>query len=104
MLVLVGIASVQLGASIAKSLFDDVSPTTIVWLRLATSAMVLVAIARPRLQLRSRADLLAVAATSVTDAVANAPADRIVLSRGRLVARTEVRRIVAAPAAAAVPA
>jgi cytosine deaminase len=51
-----------------------------------------------------RADLLAVAATSVTDAVANAPADRIVLSRGRLVARTEVRRTVAAPAAAAVPA
>ncbi|SFF40532.1 amidohydrolase family protein [Curtobacterium sp. YR515] len=48
-----------------------------------------------------RADLLAVAATSVTDAVANAPADRIVLSRGRLVARTEVRRTVAAPAAAA---
>ncbi len=60
MLVLVGIASVQLGASIAKSLFDEVSPTTIVWLRLATSAVVLVAIARPRLQLRSRADLLAV--------------------------------------------
>jgi len=51
-----------------------------------------------------RADLLAVAATSVTDAVANAPADRIVLSRGRLVARTEVRRTVAAPARAAAPA
>ncbi|OII04018.1 amidohydrolase family protein [Curtobacterium sp. MCBA15_008] len=46
----------------------------------------------------ARADLLAVAATSITDAVANAPADRIVLSRGRLVARTEVRRSVAAPA------
>ncbi|WP_245155083.1 EamA family transporter [Nocardioides sp. 1609] len=59
-LVLVGIASVQLGASIAKSLFDEVSPTTIVWLRLATSAVVLVAIARPRLHVRSRADLLAV--------------------------------------------
>lgn len=50
-----------------------------------------------------RADLLAIAATSVTDAVANAPADRIVLSRGRLVARTEVRTTVAA-AAAPVPA
>lgn len=45
----------------------------------------------------ARADLLAIAATSVTDAVANAPADRIVLSRGRLVARTEVHRTVAAP-------
>ncbi|MFJ3029291.1 amidohydrolase family protein [Curtobacterium sp. NPDC087080] len=44
-----------------------------------------------------RADLLAIAATSVTDAVANAPADRIVLSRGRLVARTEVRTTVALP-------
>jgi len=44
-----------------------------------------------------RADLLAIAATSVTDAVANAPADRIVLSHGRLVARTEVRTTVAAP-------
>lgn len=50
-----------------------------------------------------RADLLAIAATSVTDAVANAPADRIVLSRGRLVARTEVRTTVAA-ATAPVPA
>jgi len=47
-----------------------------------------------------RADLLAIAATSVTDAVANAPADRIVLSRGRLVARTEVRTTIAAPAPA----
>ncbi|PZF58309.1 cytosine deaminase [Curtobacterium sp. MCSS17_008] len=48
-----------------------------------------------------RADLLAIAASSVTDAVANAPADRIVLSRGRLVARTEVRTTVAAPAVTA---
>ena len=38
MLVLIGIASVQLGAGVAKSLFDEVSPTTIVWLRLVTSA------------------------------------------------------------------
>jgi len=50
-----------------------------------------------------RADLLAVAATSVTDAVANAPADRIVLSRGRLVARTEVHTTIAAPAPASAP-
>ncbi|WP_144713654.1 amidohydrolase family protein [Curtobacterium pusillum] len=44
----------------------------------------------------ARADLLALSASTVTDAVANAPADRIVLARGRLVARTEVRRTVAA--------
>lgn len=60
-LVLVGILSVQLGASIAKSLFDEVSPTTIVWLRLVTSAVVLVAVARPRLPGRSRRDWLVVA-------------------------------------------
>ncbi len=55
-LVLVGILSVQLGAGIAKSLFEEVSPTTIVWLRLVTSALVLAVIARPRLRGRTRAD------------------------------------------------
>jgi inner membrane transporter RhtA len=61
-LVLVGIASVQLGASVAKSMFDEMSPTTIVWLRLLTSAVVLTAFARPRLRGRSRDDLLVVLA------------------------------------------
>jgi inner membrane transporter RhtA len=60
LLVLVGILSVQLGAGIAKSLFDDVSPTTLVWLRLVTSAAVLVALARPALRGRRRADWLVV--------------------------------------------
>ena len=55
-LVLVGIGSVQLGAGIAKSLFDEVSPTTLVWLRLVTSAIVLSLIARPVLRGRSRED------------------------------------------------
>jgi cytosine deaminase len=36
------------------------------------------------------ADLVAVRADSVGDAVARAPADRIVWRRGRVVARTEV--------------
>lgn len=61
-LVLVGILSVQFGAGVAKSLFDEVAPTTIVWLRLATSALVLVAVARPRLRGRTRQDWLVVAA------------------------------------------
>jgi inner membrane transporter RhtA len=61
-LVLVGILSVQFGAGIAKSLFDEISPTTIVWLRLVTSAIVLVAIARPVLLGRSRSDWLVVLA------------------------------------------
>ncbi len=55
-LVLIGIASVQAGAAIAKDLFDELSPTALVWLRLVTSALVLLAIARPRLAGRSRAD------------------------------------------------
>ncbi len=59
-LVLVGIASVQLGASVAKSLFDEVSPSTIVWLRLVTSALVLVAVARPVLRGKTRQDWVVV--------------------------------------------
>ena len=57
-LVLAGILSVQFGAGIAKSLFDEVAPTTIVWLRLATSAVVLVLLARPALRGKSRSDWL----------------------------------------------
>ncbi|CAN5381792.1 DMT family transporter [soil metagenome] len=55
-LVLVCLASVQLGAGVAKSLFDEVSPTVIVWLRLVTSAAVLAAYARPRLSGRTARD------------------------------------------------
>ncbi|CUR56486.1 conserved membrane hypothetical protein [metagenome] len=55
-LVLIGILSVQFGAAVAKHLFDEVSPTALVWLRLATSAAVLVAVARPRLRGRTRED------------------------------------------------
>ena len=58
---LVGILSVQLGAGIAKSLFGEVAPTLIVWLRLVTSALVLVALARPDVRRRSRRDWLVVA-------------------------------------------
>lgn len=55
-LVLIGIVSVQFGAGLAKSLFDEISPTAIVWLRLGFSALALLVIARPRLRGRSRAD------------------------------------------------
>ena len=61
-LVLFGILSVQFGAGIAKTLFDEVAPTTIVWLRLATSAVVLLAIARPALRGRTGRDWLVVVA------------------------------------------
>ena len=55
-LVVVGIASVQLGAAIAKTVFDDAAPLTLVWLRLATSALVLGALVRPTLRGRTRYD------------------------------------------------
>ncbi len=70
-LVLVGIASVQLGAGFAKSLFDEVDPTTIVWLRLATSMLVLVAVLRPRLRGRTREDWLVVLAFGASLALMN---------------------------------
>ncbi|HSE09006.1 MAG TPA: EamA family transporter [Nocardioidaceae bacterium] len=55
-LVIGGIVSVQVGAAIAKDLFHLIPPTAMVWLRLVTSAVILVAIARPRLRGRSAAD------------------------------------------------
>jgi inner membrane transporter RhtA len=57
-LVLGGILSVQFGAGIAKDLFDEIAPTSMVWLRLVTSAVVLAAFARPVLRGRSRQDWL----------------------------------------------
>lgn len=70
-LVLLGICSVQLGAGIAKTLFDEVSPTGLVWLRLATSSLILLALARPRLRGRTRADWLTVLGFGTSLAVMN---------------------------------
>jgi inner membrane transporter RhtA len=70
-LVLIGILSVQLGAGIAKSLFDEVSPTVIVWLRLVTSAVVLTLIARPVLRHRSTHDWLVVAGLGASLGIMN---------------------------------
>jgi inner membrane transporter RhtA len=65
-LVLAGIVSVQFGAAIAKGLFDEVDPTALVWLRLATSAVALLLLARPRVTGRSRRDWATVAAFGVS--------------------------------------
>jgi inner membrane transporter RhtA len=70
-LVLVGILSVQFGAGVAKSLFDEISPTLIVWLRLVTSAVVLVALARPVLRGRTPQDWLVVAGFGASLGVMN---------------------------------
>src|SRR3954454_4307956 len=55
-LVVIGILSVQLGAGIAKNLFDDGDPMTLVWLRLATRAGGLGVGVRPPLRNRSIQD------------------------------------------------
>jgi inner membrane transporter RhtA len=70
-LVLVGILSVQFGAGVAKDLFDEAAPTTIVWLRLVTSAVVLGAIARPALGGRSRSAWLVVLAFGASLGIMN---------------------------------
>jgi inner membrane transporter RhtA len=55
-LVLIGILSVQFGAAVSKRLFGEIPPVGMVLLRLATSSLILLAIARPRLAGRSAAD------------------------------------------------
>ncbi|SDS20053.1 EamA family transporter [Agrococcus carbonis] len=50
LLVLCSIASVQLGASIAKTVFDRIDPAALTLLRLTFAAVVLLAIARPRIR------------------------------------------------------
>ncbi len=52
-LVVLGIASVQFGASFAKGLFGVVPPTSVMWLRLTFAAIVLWLIARPRVRHRT---------------------------------------------------
>jgi inner membrane transporter RhtA len=70
-LVLIGILSVQFGAGVAKTLFDEASPTTIVWLRLAASAVVLLAVARPALRGRTRSDWVVVLAFGLSLGIMN---------------------------------
>jgi inner membrane transporter RhtA len=70
-LVVIGICSVQFGAGIAKNLFDDAAPTTLVWLRLATSSVVLAAVARPTLRGRTTRDWQVAVAFGVTLGVMN---------------------------------
>ncbi|MBO9532606.1 MAG: EamA family transporter [Solirubrobacteraceae bacterium] len=70
-LVLAGIGSVQFGAALAKSLFDEASPTTIVWLRLATSAVLFAVVARPAVRGRTREDWLVVVGLGLALATMN---------------------------------
>jgi inner membrane transporter RhtA len=56
-LVIAGVLSVQLGAAAAKSLFDDLTPTGVVALRLCFGALVLGLLFRPRIRNRPRDEL-----------------------------------------------
>jgi inner membrane transporter RhtA len=57
-LVIASIVSVQFGAAIAKDLFALVPPTAMVWMRLVTSAVIFLVVARPSVRGRSRSDWL----------------------------------------------
>lgn len=70
-LVLGGVISVQFGAAIAKDLFAVVPPTAMVWLRLTTSAVILMAVARPGLCNHSRRDWLVAAGFGLSLATMN---------------------------------
>ena len=70
-LVITGIISVQVGAAIAKDLFDLVPPTAMVWLRLITSAVILLMMARPRFTGHSGRDWLIVLGFGVSLLVMN---------------------------------
>lgn len=57
-LVLASITSLQLGAAVAKGLFPQVGPLGVVTLRIGLAAALLLALTRPRLAGRSRAELV----------------------------------------------
>jgi len=64
-LVLIGILSVQFGAAVSKGLFSEIPPVGMVLLRLVTSSLILLALARPRLGGRTAADWRPVLALGV---------------------------------------
>ncbi len=82
-LVIGAVASVQLGASLAKGLFGDVGPGGTVLLRMAFAALLLTAIWRPRVGGRTRGDWMLTAAFGLSLAGMNfafyAALDRIPL-------------------------
>lgn len=71
LLVLVGIVSVQLGATVAKDLFGRVDPTAVVFLRLAVSAILLAIVVRPGLRRRTTHDWLVVIGFAMSLALMN---------------------------------
>ncbi|MDO5533144.1 MAG: EamA family transporter, partial [Propionibacteriaceae bacterium] len=56
LLVVVAIASVQFGSSLAKDLYTEAGPLSVAWLRLLGAAVVLGLVSRPQLKERSASD------------------------------------------------
>jgi inner membrane transporter RhtA len=65
------VASVQFGSAVARQLFDRASPSAIVLLRLAFGALIMLALLRPRISGRTRADWTAVTAFGLVLAAMN---------------------------------
>jgi len=70
-LILIGILSVQFGAAVSKGLFSEIPPVGMVLLRLVTSSLILLALARPRLAGRTAADWRPVLALGLALAAMN---------------------------------
>lgn len=65
-LVLVAIASVQIGSAVARTVFDEIGPNGITLLRLGISGLLLTVLVRPRVLRWSRAQLASAALLGVT--------------------------------------
>lgn len=64
-MVLIGIATVQLGAAFAKDLFATTTPSATAWLRLCFSSLIFLTFARPRVRGRTPREWLIVAGYGV---------------------------------------
>jgi len=85
-LFLVSAISQYIGAAIAVSIFDEVAPQTVAWLRVVGAAIVLLVVSRPWRKQWTREQLVAVAVFGVATALMNVcfylGLDRIDLGKG----------------------
>lgn len=72
LLVLVSVVSVQIGSSLAKDLYAHATPLGVAWLRLVFAALILGALARPRIRGRSASEWRGVIGYGLAMAAMNA--------------------------------
>jgi inner membrane transporter RhtA len=70
-LVLAGVVSTQVGSALAKGLFESLGPAGTAFIRVLVASLVLVALSRPALRGRTRADLRLVAVFALVLAAMN---------------------------------